>query len=193
VFSKKEQAKLEPIQVFLEDQALSESPASVVPRQQCREWKVQRLGYFISSGKQFRLADILKPLPPVAPVSSRFGAVHDESANPGDDTTHNYAEGKWRARAIVDAGWVPRNTSLVLCSARRGHERHHPGSLDQREVVLCLIYRKNKNPLLALLTPPSPSSAMMSSGLLLLEICSCSESTSFMELIFFSWMNHGRR
>lgn len=113
MFSKKELAKQEPIQCFVEGQSLSTAPATITTREQCREWKKLGTGYFISSGKQFRLTDLFHPAV-VAHVSSRFGAIRDASVSPGERVIRDYVDNEPYAVAIIDIGWVRASHAQVL-------------------------------------------------------------------------------
>jgi hypothetical protein len=106
VSQKQELAKLEPIEVFLEHQALSETPSTILPRQTCREMREAGLGYFISSGTQFRMASAQPELARAEPdweaLLRRYG-IRDESVCPTAKTMFDYAQGMRRAVAIMQA------------------------------------------------------------------------------------------
>lgn len=108
--SKKEQAKLEPIQVFDESQALSGRPMEVVTREECWERKRQGHGYFVDSGTKFRMVAPVKATAPSA--NTRFGAIRDESVSPDDETIGAYVDEQdvrhRRATSIINVGWTPQ-------------------------------------------------------------------------------------
>jgi hypothetical protein len=102
----KETAKLEPIEVFLEHQTLSEKPSTIQPRWACREMRDAGLGYFISRGKQFRMASTQPEIEREAPdweALLRLYGIRDESVCPDAKTVMDYVDGKRRATAIVQA------------------------------------------------------------------------------------------
>src|SRR5678816_3151572 len=92
-------------------------------REECHRRKKLCLGHFSQHGTVFQLDGPRKPAGP-PPVSSRFGAVRDDSVSPGERVIFAYAYDDGlkggphdRAVAIIDSGWIrpPHGQECIYC------------------------------------------------------------------------------
>jgi hypothetical protein len=76
----------------------------MLERSECHRRKKLNLGHFSLHGTVFQLDGPRRITPP--PVSSRFGAVRDDSVSPGERVIRDYCDQEEYAVVIIDKGWM---------------------------------------------------------------------------------------